>query len=112
LRIAMPMLLTVLVLAACQGGITTAGGVASDTGGLTACEAAMKIAADVDSMHDAITDLDPAIQQCESIAEFERAVRKFPAALDGADARVFLAFRCDSPPSVALEAVCQELNRP
>jgi hypothetical protein len=71
----------------------------------------MKMAASIDSMHDAITDFDPAIQQCESLDEFERAARKFPAALRGGGMRVFLAFRCESPPSVAHEAVCRELNR-
>jgi hypothetical protein len=98
------------ILAACQGGVYTTGGTVGDTGGLTACEWAMKMAASIDEMHDAITDLDPAIQQCQSLDEFERAARKFPAALDGADARVVLAFRCDSPPTVAQEPVCLEVN--
>jgi hypothetical protein len=67
----------------------------------------MKLAADVDPMHDTVTDLDPAIQQCESLADFESASRKFPAALDGVSARAFLTTRCAPKPSVALEMVCQ-----
>jgi hypothetical protein len=69
----------------------------------------MKLAADVDPMHDTVTDLDPAIQQCESLTDFERASRKFPDALDGVSARAFLTNRCTLKSSVALETVCQEV---
>ena len=76
-RLTIPIVAISLFLGACQGGVYTTGGTAGDTGGLTACEWAMKTAADIDSMNDAVTDLDPAIQQCESIDEFEHGARKF-----------------------------------
>jgi hypothetical protein len=37
----------------------------------------MKMAASIDSMHDAMMDFDPAIQQCESLDEFQRATAGF-----------------------------------
>ncbi|HEX2140934.1 MAG TPA: hypothetical protein VHK28_01495 [Candidatus Limnocylindria bacterium] len=99
-----------LILAACTApGSREGGGEGGDTNGLTACESAMQLAADIDAAQEAHTDLDPAIQQCESIDEFEAAARRFPAALDGIPAREFLLNRCGAEPRVDLELVCAEV---
>jgi hypothetical protein len=100
--------LVLLALTACGGGTATGGGAGGDTGGLSACEAAMQRAAEIDPMQDTVSDLDPAIQQCESLDEFTAAAERFPDALDGGPATTFLSNRCPLEPSLELEAVCRE----
>jgi hypothetical protein len=91
-----------LLLAACG---STGGG-----NELTACESAVQEAAQIDPMQDTVADLDRAIQQCESLADFEAAASQFPDALDGVSAEVFLGNRCRFEPSVANAPLCVELG--
>lgn len=77
---------------------------------MPACDAAIQQAAKVDSMADTVADLDPALEQCPSVADFEAATSQFPDALDGVPALAFLANRCAIAPSLASTAICAELD--
>ena len=73
---------------------------------LTDCEAAMKEAHDVDEMQDTVTDVDPAIAACPTLADFVAASERFPNALDGADPAIYVANRCAD---VATGSLCGEV---
>lgn len=77
---------------------------------LTDCERAVKAASEISDMQDAIEDLDPAIQSCETLGEFLAATAKYPAALDGADGEMFARNRCTYNPSLANTALCKEIQ--
>ena len=78
---------------------------------LTKCEQAVRNASDVDDFEDTAEDLDPAIRECESFADFRTATRNFPEALDGADARMFASNRCQYNSALSSTSVCLELGR-
>jgi len=98
-RLLATTLLMVLGIAACGG----AGG--------SACEAAVREAAEVSAMEDTVEDLDDAIRACVSFDEFEAAAEQFPDALDGTVARTFIANRCEFEPSLADSALCAEVSQ-
>jgi len=75
---------------------------------VSACEAAIKAAAAIDEMADTVTDLDPAILACDSLADFSSAAARYPTALDGADATNFVRTRCAAIDSLASSPVCAE----
>lgn len=62
-------------------------------------------------MEDTVEDLDEAIRACASLAEFEAAAEQFPDALDGTDARTFIANRCEFEPSLADTALCAGVSQ-
>ena len=61
-------------------------------------------------MSDTVTDADPAIVACASVAEFAEAMRAYPDAID-VDATTWLANRCTDPEATELPAtaICEEL---
>jgi hypothetical protein len=75
---------------------------------MSACESAIKAAAEVDEMADTVTDLDPAIETCASLAEFASFAASYPTALDGADPRTFVGNRCREA-SLASTTLCREI---
>lgn len=91
------------MLGACAAGP----GSASDAP--TACERAVRAAADVPAEDATAADLDGAIAVCESLAELEAAAARWPGALDGGDAEERVADRCRSDPVIALSSVCAEV---
>lgn len=95
-RLITTALLLALGLAACGGS------------GGSACESAVREAAEVSGMEDTVEDLDDAIRECGSLEEFEAAAEQFPDALDGTDARTFIANRCEFEPSLANSALCAD----
>jgi hypothetical protein len=96
-------LLTVSVFGGCSSG---------DPGAaqLSACEQAVKAASEIDDMHDTVTDLDPAIRDCGTLAEFTAAAAKYPTALDGADAATFVGNRCTYESSLSTTPICMALQ--
>ena len=78
--------------------------------GGSACEAAVQDAANVSATEDTVSDLDRAIEQCADLAQFEAAAEQFPDALDGVDARRFIANRCAAEPAIADSAICVEVS--
>ena len=76
---------------------------------ISACESRVKTAADIDEMQDTVTDLDPAIRTCASLAELSAATAKYPTALDGVDAGVFVSNRCQYEATLADTAICKAL---
>ncbi len=89
------LLVLAATLTACGGGDD-----------LTGCESAMKAAHDVDDMRDTVTDIDPAIAACSTLAEFAAASERFPDALDGADPATYVSNRCAD---TATGALCDEV---
>ena len=79
---------------------------------LSACEAAVKSASEIDDMHDTVSDLDPAIRAYASLAELAAAALKYPSALDGVDAGIFVANRCEFEPTIATTLICKALGTP
>jgi len=71
----------------------------------------MSAAADIPATEDTVTDLDQAIQECASVADFEAAAEQIPDALDGVDAHTFLSNRCASEPAID-SAICDEVFTP
>jgi hypothetical protein len=61
-------------------------------------------------MEDTVSDLDQAIQECATLTEFGAAAEQFPDALDGVDARGFIANRCQFEPAIADSALCAEIS--
>jgi hypothetical protein len=58
-----------------------------------------------------VTDLDPAITTCGSLAELAQIASRYPAALDGVDARVFVTNRCAyAAADVVVSRICQEIR--
>jgi len=100
--------LSVVVLAIGLAACANGGG--EET--LTACERAMQLAALVDPMADTVTDLDQAIERCDTLAEWSAASAKYPDALDGADPREFAQNRCADAEELANEPLCLEVGRP
>ena len=90
-------LLLVSIISACGG-----------TG--SACESAVREAAEISSMEDTVSDLDRAIEDCASLADLEAAADQFPDALDGTAARTFVSNRCEFEPALADTAICAELG--
>lgn len=78
---------------------------------VSACEQDLAAAAAVPDTQDTVTDLDPAIRDCPSLAEFARIAASYPAALDaGVDATVFVTNRCqDATAGLAGAALCAEV---
>ena len=95
-----PIIITTVLVA---GAVVACGGEE-----LTACESAMSAAADVSDLEDTVEDLDPAVRACATFAEFEAAADRFPDALDGAPADLFVANRCAD--GVAAD-ICAEVDR-
>jgi hypothetical protein len=95
--------LVVLVLAVAATGCGDAG---------SACESAVRDAANISSTQDTVSDLDAAIEECASLADLEAAADQFPDALDGADVRTFVSNRCAAEPAIAETAICGELLTP
>ena len=58
-------------------------------------------------MEDSVGDLDPAINFCQTVAEWVEASSGHPDALDGVDPRIFLRNRCDSGGKTG--ALCDEI---
>ncbi|HYI66331.1 MAG TPA: hypothetical protein VEW95_05370 [Candidatus Limnocylindrales bacterium] len=79
----------------------------TDTSGFSACERQIRRAAEVDQMHDTVTDLDGAILVCHSLADLERASDMHPAAFDGHSVRDFITTRCNAEPDFQPGPVCQ-----
>ena len=77
---------------------------------LTDCERAVKAASAISDMQDAVEDLDPAIQSCETLGAFLAAARKYPSALDGVDGATFVGNRCLYAPALANTAICKEIK--
>ena len=75
---------------------------------LTACQQAFAGAAAVDAYSDMVTDLDPAVRACATVAEWVAGSAMFPAALDGADPVTFLRNRCAS---LTLAPACDEATK-
>lgn len=94
-------LLVALILVATAAGCGLGG---------SACESAVREAAEISPMADTVSDLDEAIAQCASLADFEAAAAMYPDALDGVSASTFVANRCAAEPSIADSAICQELG--
>ena len=61
----------------------------------SACEREFRRVADIDDMHDTVTDLDLAVQVCESVQQWQQMSRKYPAAVDPSIAVIFLTNRCN-----------------
>lgn len=77
--------------------------------GQSGCESAVQDASEISAMEDTVSDLDEAIAECGSLAEFEAANALYPDALDGADAALFASNRCGAEPSLADSAICVEI---
>jgi hypothetical protein len=93
-------LIVALVLAAGSAGCSVAG---------TDYVSAVRETSEVSAMEDTVSDLDKAIQECATLAEFQAAVEQFPDALDGVEARTFVSNRCAAEPGIAESAICAEL---
>lgn len=76
----------------------------------TACESAVREAADIASTEDTVSDLDSAIEECASLAELEAAADQFPDALDGVGALTFVSNRCEFEPTLSETAICVEVG--
>lgn len=101
----MPLALLAVLIVAC-GGTTSNNGVET----MSACESAIAAAAAVPEMQDTVTDLDQAVRDCATLAEFEAAATEYPAALDGADAAMFVANRCQYERSLASSSMCAAMR--
>jgi hypothetical protein len=74
-----------------------------------ACDDAFAAAAAVDDMHDTVTDLDPAVAACATLAEWTAASIAHPGAIsEGVDPAVFLGNRCDET-YLASTALCKSI---
>ncbi len=62
----------------------------------SACEGEFRRVAAIDDLHDTVTDLDLAVQVCESVAQWEEMSAKYPAAVEPGIALIFLTNRCRS----------------
>lgn len=93
--------LLVLILAVAAAGCAASG---------SSCESAVREAADISATEDTVSDLDRAIEECATVAEFEAAAEQLPDALDGVDARTFIANRCANEPLIADTAICTEVG--
>jgi hypothetical protein len=92
-----------MMLAACSGGDDPSNGAP------TACERAVRAAAEVPAASVSPSDLDAAIAVCESVAELAEAAERWPGALDGATVERRATPRCQADPVLALSAVCLEV---
>lgn len=90
--------------------LVVVGSVAACGVGGSACDSAVREAADISPMADTVSDLDNAIRECSTLAEFEAAANQFPDALDGVGARGFIANRCAAEPGIESSALCQEIG--
>jgi hypothetical protein len=79
---------------------------------LGACEQAMLLAALIDPKHDTVTDLDQAVERCDTFADWSAASAKYPDALDGADPRKFAQNRCAYGEGLANKPLCLEVGQP
>lgn len=79
---------------------------------LTACKRAVQLAALIDPMADTVTDLDQAIQACDTFAIWSAASAKYHDALDGADPRDVARNRCAYGEGLASETLCLEVGQP
>lgn len=79
--------------------------------GGSACESAVRESSEISAMEDTVSDLDRAIEECATLAEFEAAAEQFPDALDGVDASGFIANRCSAEPALEQTALCQEVSQ-
>jgi hypothetical protein len=75
------------------------------------CEAAVDEAVELANTQDVATVFDEAIDACASLEEFEAALEEFPDALDGGDARTFIADRCANEPAIADTPICTEVSQ-
>lgn len=91
------------LLGACSGGESPTNGAP------TACERAVRAAAEVPAASVSPGDLDAAIAVCESVAELTEAAGRWPGALGGATVEVRATPRCQADPVLALSSVCLEL---
>lgn len=76
----------------------------------SACEAAIASAAAISDIDDQVTDLDPAIKACGSLAEFARIAANYPTALDEAPPELFVSNRCECEPTLATTPICEALK--
>jgi hypothetical protein len=75
-----------------------------------ACDDAFAAAAAIDDMHDTVTDLDPAVAACTTLAEWTAASVAHPGAIsEGVDPAEFLRNRCDES-YLASTALCQSVT--
>lgn len=87
------LLLAGLVLTACSA---TRNASSADDGS-AACDSAFASAASVDSMHDTVSDLYPAVKACRTVEQWMSASQAHPEAIsEGVDPRMFLGNVCTS----------------
>lgn len=103
--------LTALLLAVAAATLLGAcsGADGPTNGAPTACERAVRAAAEVPAANVSPADLDAAIAVCESVAELEEAAERWPGALRGATVEDRATPRCQADPVLALSAVCLEV---
>ena len=75
---------------------------------LPPCRAAFATAEAIDPMRDTVSDLDPAVRACVTVADWKAAAERYPGATNGADPLVFLANRCKGEPSLRSQSACLE----
>lgn len=107
-------LLFCLIVAGCGSSGENNSGRADEAGEttntLSACERAMKAAADVSDLQDTVEDIDPVIRACDSMEEFAAASAKFPKALDGASEEIFVTNRCTYNTALQSTEICKSLT--
>lgn len=93
------------------GAVAGACGGDEDTG-MSSCEAAVRAAAESESMTHLFQVLDPAIATCESLDDLIAATEQYPDALDGNDAGALVADRCarSDDPTVTGSSICSDLG--
>jgi len=104
-----PALVLACGLAACSSGAaqpTSPGPTAAPS--LTACDAAMALAADPLAN---VLDLDEAIRACHTFADWSAAAAMYPGALFLGDPRETIQSRCAEGDGLADEPLCQEVGQ-
>jgi hypothetical protein len=76
---------------------------------LTACETNFRLAGLILDTQDQVTDLDPAVLACPDAQSWYNAAKRFPAALDGVDAFVYLRNRCLYGSRLDSLPICREM---
>jgi hypothetical protein len=116
-----PMLVGVLLLAACSSPASTSStpsttpststsNASPSTTVTAACNSAFAAAAAVDVMTDTVSDLYPAVRACASVAEWVAAANGNPGAISAdVDPREFLGNVCASGTAgMSAEALCKQ----
>lgn len=97
IHIILVLSLFALLIAACGGD------------NISDCEEDFRVASEGSDSQDTVSDLDSAIQSCETVGQWTLASEKYPAALDGADPIIYLANRCAFGDSLGNTPICIEL---